>query len=132
MLVIDLVLLLLFFVLIVNETYKIFAKRRKRKLGSEVNLKYILYLYMYPISYLTIPLVILFFIDKQISSNFYPFIFISSVFGIIILLGMIFFSPFRKIFYQIFPQSLSLHVQFIKRNLLLFYFMIILSRAYTF
>ena len=43
LLVIDLVLLLLFFVLIVNETYKIFAKRRKRKLGSEVNLKYILY-----------------------------------------------------------------------------------------
>ena len=41
--IVDLILLLLFFGLIINEAYKILSKRRKKKLGSEVNLKYILY-----------------------------------------------------------------------------------------
>ena len=43
LLIIDLILLLLFFGLIVYETYKILGKRKRKKLGSEVNLKYILY-----------------------------------------------------------------------------------------
>jgi len=43
LLIVDLILLLLFFGLIINEVYKILSKRRKKKLGSEVNLKYILY-----------------------------------------------------------------------------------------
>ena len=43
LLIIDLILLTLFFGLIVYETYKILGKRRRKKLGSEVNLKYILY-----------------------------------------------------------------------------------------
>ena len=43
LLIIDLILLTLFFGLIVYETYKIVGKRRRKKLGTEVNLKYILY-----------------------------------------------------------------------------------------
>ena len=43
LLIIDSILLLLFFGLIVYETYKILGKRRRKKLGTEVNLKYILY-----------------------------------------------------------------------------------------
>ena len=43
LLIIDSILLLLFFGLIVYETYKILGKRKRKKLGSEVNLKYILY-----------------------------------------------------------------------------------------
>ena len=43
LLVIDLVLLTLFFVLIVYETYKILNKKKRKKLGSETSLKYILY-----------------------------------------------------------------------------------------
>jgi len=43
LLIIDLILLALFFVLIINKTYKILKGRKKKKLGSEVNLKYILY-----------------------------------------------------------------------------------------
>jgi len=43
LLIIDLVLLSLFFALIIYETFKILRQRRKKKLGSEVNLKYILY-----------------------------------------------------------------------------------------
>jgi len=43
LLIIDLFLLALFFVLIFIETYKLFLKRKKNKLGSEVNLKYIIY-----------------------------------------------------------------------------------------
>ena len=43
LLIIDLFLLALFFVLIFIETYKLFLKRKKKKLGSEVNLKYIIY-----------------------------------------------------------------------------------------
>ena len=43
LLIIDAILLLLFFGLIIYETYKILVKRKKKKLGSEVNLKYILY-----------------------------------------------------------------------------------------
>ena len=43
LLIVDLVLLVLFFGLIIYETYKILRKKRKKKLGSEVNLKYILY-----------------------------------------------------------------------------------------
>ena len=42
-LIIDAILLLLFFGLIIYETYKILVKRKKKKLGSEVNLKYILF-----------------------------------------------------------------------------------------
>jgi two-component system nitrogen regulation sensor histidine kinase NtrY len=43
LLIADLILLTLFFGLIVYETYKILSRRRKKKLGSKVNLKYILY-----------------------------------------------------------------------------------------
>ena len=43
LLIIDSILLLLFFALIIYETYKILVKRKRKKLGSEVNLKYILY-----------------------------------------------------------------------------------------
>ena len=43
MLIIDLILLTLFFGLIIKETFKVFRSRKKKKLGSEVNLKYILY-----------------------------------------------------------------------------------------
>ena len=43
LLIIDSILLLLFFGLIIYETYKILGKRKRKKLGSEVNLKYILY-----------------------------------------------------------------------------------------
>ena len=43
LLIADLVLLLLFFGLIIYETYKILSKKKRKKLGSKVNLKYILY-----------------------------------------------------------------------------------------
>jgi len=43
LLVVDLILLLLFFGLIIYETYKILNKKGRKKLGSKVNLKYILY-----------------------------------------------------------------------------------------
>ena len=43
LLIVDLFLLLLFFVLIINESYKILSRKRKKKLGSAVNLKYVLY-----------------------------------------------------------------------------------------
>ena len=43
LLIIDSILLLLFFGLIIYETYKIISKKRTKKLGSGVNLKYILY-----------------------------------------------------------------------------------------
>ena len=43
LLAVDLILLLLFFGLIVHKTYNILTKRKKQKIGSEVNLKYILY-----------------------------------------------------------------------------------------
>ena len=43
LLVVDLILLFLFFGLIIYETYKILSKKKRKKLGSKVNLKYILY-----------------------------------------------------------------------------------------
>ena len=43
LLVVDLILLLLFFGLIIYETYKILSKKKGKELGSKVNLKYILY-----------------------------------------------------------------------------------------
>ena len=43
LLVVDLILLLLFFGLIIYETYKILSKKKRKKLGSRVNLKYIIY-----------------------------------------------------------------------------------------
>ena len=43
LLVVDLILLLLFFGLIIYETYKILSKKKRKELGSKVNLKYILY-----------------------------------------------------------------------------------------
>jgi two-component system nitrogen regulation sensor histidine kinase NtrY len=43
LLIADLILLTLFFGLIVYETYKILSRRKRKKIGSKVNLKYILY-----------------------------------------------------------------------------------------
>ena len=43
LLIIDLFLLALFFGLIIRKGYKIYSKKKRKKLGSEVNLKYILY-----------------------------------------------------------------------------------------
>ena len=43
LLIIDLLLLALFFSLIIIRSYKRFGKKKSRELGSEVNLKYILY-----------------------------------------------------------------------------------------
>ena len=43
LLIIDSILLTLFFGLIVYETYKILSKKKKKKVGSKVNLKYIVY-----------------------------------------------------------------------------------------
>jgi len=43
LLFLDLILLTVFFVLIVYETFKLFSRRKKKILGSKVNLKYILY-----------------------------------------------------------------------------------------
>ena len=43
LLIIDLVLLIIFFTLIIYETYKILSERRKGKLGSETSLRYILF-----------------------------------------------------------------------------------------
>ncbi len=43
LLIADLVLLILFFILIIYETYKILKERRKGKLGSETSLRYILF-----------------------------------------------------------------------------------------
>ena len=43
LLIIDLVLLIIFFTLIIYETYKILNERRKGKLGSETSLRYILF-----------------------------------------------------------------------------------------
>jgi len=42
-LIIDLILLVLFFGSIIYETYKILSRKKRKKLGSEVNLKYIFY-----------------------------------------------------------------------------------------
>ena len=42
LLIADLILLTLFFGQIIYETYKIFGARRKKKLGSETNLRYVL------------------------------------------------------------------------------------------
>ena len=43
LLIIDLVLLIIFFTLVIYETYKILSDRRKGKLGSETSLRYILF-----------------------------------------------------------------------------------------
>ena len=43
LLIIDLLLLIIFFTLIIYETYKILNDRRKGKLGSETSLRYILF-----------------------------------------------------------------------------------------
>jgi two-component system, NtrC family, nitrogen regulation sensor histidine kinase NtrY len=43
LLIVDLALLVLFFLLIFFETYKIFKDKRKRKLGSETSLRYVLF-----------------------------------------------------------------------------------------
>ena len=43
LLISDLILLILFFSLIIYETYKIFKQKKKGKIGSETSLKYILF-----------------------------------------------------------------------------------------
>ena len=45
LLVLDAVLLIVFFALIFRETYKIFNERRRKKLGSETSLRYIIFFF---------------------------------------------------------------------------------------
>ena len=46
LLFIDLVFLLLFFILIIIETYKVLKERKKGKLGSETSLRYITFFFL--------------------------------------------------------------------------------------
>lgn len=62
---------------------------------------------MYPISYLVIPLCILLIIRPEYASLFYPFIWISSVSGILVNVMLLFNSPLRKVFFHLFPYSFS-------------------------
>ena len=83
---------------------------------------------MYPISYLTIPLLIVLFVDKKIASLFYPFIFLSSIIGIFITLGLLLSKEIRKIFYIYFPYSFSNVNDFIKEFRSIIYFLIIIFK----
>ena len=60
---------------------------------------------MYPISYLTLILVVLLFVNKKLASYFYPFIFLTSTFGIPVTVYLIYSSKFRSIFYNLFSSK---------------------------
>ena len=83
---------------------------------------------MYPISYLTLILIILLFFDKKLASYFYPFIFLTSTFGIFVTIYLIYSPKFRNIFYNIFPSSLSRSIKPVKKFQNLFFILIILFK----
>jgi hypothetical protein len=67
---------------------------------------------MFPISYLIFPLIVFYLYDKQMASYFYPFVLVSSTVGIIFNILLLTYVPFRKIFYNYFPYSLSIKSNF--------------------
>ena len=58
----DSLLLIIFFVFIINKTYKIFKERKKGKLGSETSLRYIVFFFSY------------YFITFNFNSNIFTFL----------------------------------------------------------
>ena len=67
---------------------------------------------MFPISYLIFPLIFIVLYDKNFASYFYPFVMLSSIVGIIVNILLLTYIPFRKIFYNYFPYSLSIKSNF--------------------
>lgn len=84
---------------------------------------------MYPISYLTFILIFLLFFDKKLASYYYPFIFLTSTFGIVVCLYLMYSYEFRKIFYKVFPLSISRSVRSIKKYQNTFYILIIFFKV---
>ena len=63
---------------------------------------------MYPVSYFSFVLLPLLFIDKKIASLFYPYILLTSIFGILVNIILLFYKPLRKNFYRIFPKAITI------------------------
>jgi hypothetical protein len=78
---------------------------------------------MFPPSYFVILLLILLLFNKKLASYFYPFILLSTLFGIIINIFLIFSKQFRTLFYKHFVHSISNHIN--EKYKIYFYLMVI-------
>ena len=83
---------------------------------------------MFPISYISFPLTLLLFIDRDLASLFYPYIVFQSVFGIVVLLFLMFSRDARHLFKQIFPYSAS-NTNVLIHNKTMFYVINILFKT---
>ena len=66
---------------------------------------------MFPISYSNLILLLILFLNKEQGKRFYPFVATTSIIGIPILLLIMLSSKFRKIYYDILPDSFGNHVK---------------------
>lgn len=63
---------------------------------------------MYPLCYVTLILIPLLILNKNIASLFYPFILLTCILGILLNIILLSYKPLRKKFYKIFPKAVSL------------------------
>jgi hypothetical protein len=66
---------------------------------------------MVPVSYFVFPLILLLFYNKTYASLFYPFVLVTTVIGITLLLCLIFFPKFSDIFYKLFPNTMTANIK---------------------
>lgn len=81
----------------------------------------------YPISYLTVPIIIIYLFDKNLASYFYPIIIACSIVGIIVNILLLSSRSARKLFYSIFPLSITFRSSRIQKYL--FYIFVIFLKA---
>ena len=103
LLIIDLVLLVIFFSLVIYETYKILKERKKGKLGSETSLRYILFFStttLLPSILIVYAVIKLFGYNGFLNANFniYEYLHIDSIFGIkaILIAHVLLNAPFAS------------------------------------
>lgn len=81
----------------------------------------------YPISYLTVPIIIIYLFDKEKAAYFYPIIVASSVVGIIVNILLLTSRSARKLFYSLFPLSITFRSS--QTHKYLFYTFVILLKS---
>lgn len=66
---------------------------------------------MVPVSYFVFPLILLLLYNKTYASLFYPFVLVTTVIGVALLLCLIFFPKFSDIFYKLFPNAMTANIK---------------------
>ena len=82
---------------------------------------------MVPVSYFVFPLIFLLFYNKSYASYFYPFVLVTTIVGVTLLLCLIFVPNFGDIFYKLFPNAITANMKSHNLKLIIYISLIVLK-----